>query len=435
MPWNLPTINAGDYWATVNPDILNQFYDALLERQRHGTTLSFPRLAVGDEVFPFIHKLQETLESMIDKPVGSHASNLVRQTWIKPGSFDLSQINWEYTEFEPPWGTLGVGKQFVDPRAQYYYVIPCEWWQFENWRAYCNIPADGFTRLYPREIETLADTYDGQQVGDLARYAHIFGGGSQGDGRVYRWNGTTWELASPTDRPDILTGYGRMVFGDYFGPHIIAELQAGINALTEQVEWNQGPQQLIYFLQGTSALPFSSNQNSKTAVTNALNANLASIIANIPDSERTGYGINGYERHSRSRFSGKWSGELIRGDLYAPLRSVTNNLNMLAAIWLYAGRRYQVNPSNLWTYEDFGMGLPKDNFGKWIESAPIHDPWAFEEGSVEYRTDLRSCLNVNATGLVSHGYQVGFTDSFGDNRLGETGDAVYLHYTHTFDYS
>ncbi len=94
------------------------------------------------------------------------------------------------------------------------------------WRTDAGIPADGFTRRYPREIASTGD------AGSLGQRAYL-----EGFNGVYEHNGTTWVLASDqTISVDILEAYGIAQDGDYLGPWLFNEIYNGLNRIIHFAE-------------------------------------------------------------------------------------------------------------------------------------------------------------------------------------------------------
>ncbi|MEM1207754.1 MAG: hypothetical protein AAGI54_00675 [Planctomycetota bacterium] len=184
MSWtNLPANQATD-WSQV--DFLRQFALAINERlpwlSNGPAALSINN---GQEAITFLQSCQSRLEAV----VGAFVSPTVSASIAGSDTTIYSQL--------------------LD-------------YPIQEWRTDAGLPADGFTRKYPREIESLVE---GGSAGQRAR--------STSDGKIYEHNGAGWILSlDQSAAPDTLIGYGNMGLGDYIGPWIFNELQAGIRQLS-----------------------------------------------------------------------------------------------------------------------------------------------------------------------------------------------------------
>lgn len=210
MPWNnLPADQTTD-WTHV--DFLNQFIDAYNERAsiilEPGTTnpawISDPDTPLGFFVVEPMSSFLEgeyvcsfALSSPSIPEIQSRLETLCHY-FGRPSLFPIG------TETELDASTYGEG---LFTRT--------------TWRSEAGLPADGFTRKYPREISSIGDAgtngWRARHTGDTKFYDRVAG---------------VWELSADQSTPaDVLTEYGFMEAGDYVGPWIFNELQAGLQAL------------------------------------------------------------------------------------------------------------------------------------------------------------------------------------------------------------
>ena len=101
-------------------------------------------------------------------------------------------------------------------------------YNMSSWREEANIPSDGFTRKYPREISSLSES---GSDGWSARYT--------GDGLVYVYSDGTWGMQSNVTSPDLVTAYGYESRGDYIGPWLYNELHRGAMVLRYKASQNK----------------------------------------------------------------------------------------------------------------------------------------------------------------------------------------------------
>lgn len=113
-----------------------------------------------------------------------------------------------------------------------------------TWRADAGLHADGFTRKFPRIVSGTAVTEDvygnAAAVGQRA-YLDADSPGASSTRAVVEYDGSAWVTADgDSPRPDTLEGHGNFQNGDYIGPWLFNEIQAGINVLV----WNVTEAQL-----------------------------------------------------------------------------------------------------------------------------------------------------------------------------------------------
>jgi hypothetical protein len=116
--------------------------------------------------------------------------------------------------------------------AAYDNAFPDARFTLESWRQKAGLNAAGFTRRYPRTIESTDDPGTSGQVARLVNRNNNdavtwIGGG------VFRHNGSAWELCDPSEgrMPDVLKDYGFHETGDYVGPWIWNEIAAGLTLM------------------------------------------------------------------------------------------------------------------------------------------------------------------------------------------------------------
>lgn len=188
MSWtNLPADENTD-WS--HRDFASQFFDAINERldalDRSDEHLSW---AFGGDLQHFQpwNDLQAKLEDIVEDFVELTAVAAPYES----GSFDLADLS----------------------------SIPD--WSLNDWRAAAGIPENGFTRKFPRVIQS---TSDSGSAGQRARY--------QDTKDVYEHDGSTWVLLTDaTIQPDLLVDYGYCQAGDYVGAWIFNELHEGLRLL------------------------------------------------------------------------------------------------------------------------------------------------------------------------------------------------------------
>ena len=205
---NLPADETTD-WTQV--DFLNQFVDAYNERYN---------LIMGVGGFPNFLTISggtaivETLNGVFSEGDDvAHINPPVSQTSIREIQTRLETLAYYFGK--PSLFPVG-GTDYID------YLTPfAGLYDLPDWRAEAGIPTGGYTRKYPREIATTADP---GSSGQRARH--------EVSGYMYDYTGGAWVLSSDQGSPaDTVTDTGLMDAGDYIGPWIFNELQAGIQAL------------------------------------------------------------------------------------------------------------------------------------------------------------------------------------------------------------
>lgn len=209
MPWtNLPATNATN-WPQV--DFLNQFREAYNER----ADLLLGVAGTNNWLIDPVEFVSLVVEKMaVPFAVGD---DVQAQNPFSPSILELqTRLEILARYFGAP-DLFPVGQQ-VDITAA---TANAGLYDLPDWRDDAGIPAAGYTRKFPREI---ASTGDAGNNGERARHT--------GDLKFYDHAGGTWTLSSDQSSPaDVVEDFGRIEPGDYIGPWIFNELQAGINAL------------------------------------------------------------------------------------------------------------------------------------------------------------------------------------------------------------
>ena len=228
MPWQDLPADADTPIASV--DFINQFVEAYNQRLQAG--LGGTRFSYYGTNYRFAKPYQPIGPGVgivfgDPAPEGQDHDDYGQDPDQKPWSIASLQADLELIcgTFCNPGSGLPAG----DPDLPLPYTV-------ETWRAAAGIPAAGFTRKFPKEVDHVTGVRfspsGGGVFGDHHHWSPSAGDRARStvDARVYRFDGQAWQPAPGSD-PDLVEATGLLRFGDALGPWIFNELQAGLNVL------------------------------------------------------------------------------------------------------------------------------------------------------------------------------------------------------------
>lgn len=449
MTWaNLPATQTTDWSALA---FLQQFRDAVEERQFYSASPTFPAVVAGDNPFDHLLSWQQWVMNQID--VGIVGGFQARSRWIVPGSFDLTKHTGVITG--PAWDTVTNSSDRFDYegigdggyRRPYDGFTPDRFWPLVNGQS-------GFTRKRPREISDPGSglTPDGDAAGDLAR-------NTSDRGRIYRWSGSSWALHDDQSaQPDTLTSYGVIQPGDYWGSWLWNELQAALQQLREWVgrvfsiaKLGSGSTDINVARFGSGSAPISPPVSAPFSQAELDRIDAAREVA-YDDAKAnrgpwetaagSGVGLSVAEFATASNTSSTASSSVQDNEAFFHLQHLRNHVTG-ASVQLYW--HWEVEPSSTDVFYDYGMGVPRGYkhaavFGSAFSPLSLTGVYLDAQGGngAPYRSplivaQLPADLPAGVSGPLGS-CRAGMTE-IGDPGFDGVLAPGYLHYSYTWQYA